>query len=264
MTLSDALQTRGEPDFSLVIPCYNEESVVSGTLKRLLDEFSRSGYRLEVVAVDNGSSDKTGEIIRNWALKTSSVIHHRVDVNEGYGKGVLCGLPLATAPWVGWIPADGQVDAVDVVRLYEVAVSSNGWVIAKVRRRFRLDGLVRKIVSTCYNLSFRVLWPTIKSIDINGTPKIVPRKAVPMMGLKSKGWFLDPEVMIKGHALGMSVIEFNVFGRLRGAGVSHIKPGNCWEFFSDLLVYRFGGAWRRELTREPSAEGKSAPVGIKN
>ena len=126
-----------------MIPCYNEEGVVSSTIKRLLDEFSRSGYRLEVIAVDNGSHDKTGEILRNWAVKTSSVIHHRVDVNEGYGKGVLCGLPLATAPWVGIIPADGQVDAVDVVRLYEVAASSNGWAKAAPGRSSR------HVTSTC-------------------------------------------------------------------------------------------------------------------
>jgi len=262
--ITETLDARSDPEFSLVIPCYNEEAVVSYTISKISDAFTKAGYRLEVIAVDNGSWDRTGEILRDWSARNPAVIHHRVELNEGYGNGVLAGLPLATAPWVGIIPADGQVDAEDVVRLYEVARSSNSWVIAKVRRCFRLDGMVRKVVSIGYNLAFRLMWPTVASIDINGSPKIIPREALAAMGLKSKGWFLDPEIMIKSHALGMRVIEFNVFARLRGAGVSHVKPGTCWEFFSNLVKYRFKGDWKRELVRERSTLAPSSPVSVKN
>ena len=259
--VSDALR---DPDFSLVVPCYNEEAVVSHTIGKLLDAFQRAGYRLELIVVDNGSADRTGEILRGWAARNSAVVHHRVERNEGYGNGVLSGLALASAPWVGSIPADGQVDAEDVVRLYEVVRQSNTWVLAKVRRRFRLDGMLRKIISTTYNLSFRILWPTIASIDINGSPKIMPREALPAMALKSKDWFLDPEIMIKAHALGMRILEFNVFARLRGAGVSHVKPGTCWEFFINLLKYRFTRKWKRELIRDRAVLSSPASLSVKS
>ena len=262
--ITETLDARSDPEFSLVIPCYNEEEIVSHTINRLLDVFKKAGYRLELIVVDNGSRDRTGEILRGWAARNPAVIHHRVEINEGYGNGVLTGLRLATAPWVGIIPADGQVDAEDVVRLYEVVQASNSWVIAKVRRRFRMDGLVRKVVSVGYNLAFRLMWPAIASIDINGLPKIMPREAMSAMGLKSKGWFLDPEIMIKSHALGMRVIEFNVFARMRGAGVSHVKPGTCGEFLMNLAKYRFGGKWKRELTRGHSRPVASTAVGVKN
>ena len=261
---SETLDARCDPEFSLVIPCFNEEAVVSHTIAKLFEAFTKAGYRLEVIAVDNGSWDRTGEILRGWAARTSAVVYKRVEKNEGYGNGVLSGMPLATAPWVGIIPADGQVDAEDVVRLYDVVQASNGWVIAKVRRRFRMDGLVRKVVSVVYNLAFRVMWPDIASIDINGSPKIVPRESLAAMRLQSKGWFLDPEIMIKAHALGMRVMEFNVFARLRGAGVSHVKPGTCWDFFSNLVKYRFSGQWKRELARDRSAMTASVPVSLKN
>jgi len=262
--ITEALEARHDPEFSLVIPCYNEEAIVSHTINRLLDVFRKAGYRLEVIGVDNGSADRTGEILRTWSARDPAVVHHRVERNEGYGNGVLAGMRLAAAPWVGIVPADGQVDAEDVVRLYEVARASNVWVIAKARRRFRLDGLLRKFVSAGYNLAFRLMWPTIASIDINGSPKILPREAMLAMGLRSKGWFLDPEIMIKSHALGMRVIEFNVFARLRGAGVSHVKPGTCWEFFLNLVKYRFGGKWKHELIRDRSKLAASTAVGAKN
>ena len=164
------------PNLSLVMPCYNEEDIVEYTINRLLEAFRRAGYQLELIAVDNGSQDRTGEIIRSLAAHNPNVVPHRVEINQGYGYGVLSGLPLGTAPWIGIIPADGQVDAEDVVRLYEAVASAQGWVLGKVRRRFRMDGFKRKVVSTGYNLLVLALWPRLGSLDVNGTPKILPAR----------------------------------------------------------------------------------------
>jgi len=241
---------KAQPEISFVVPCYNEEAIVGYTVTRLLNAFHRAGYRLELVVVDNGSSDRTGEIIKDLASKNSSVVHLRVEKNEGYGHGVLSGIALCTAPWIGIIPADGQVDAEDVVRLYEAVVASNGHVLAKVRRRFRMDGTWRKVVSAGYNLFVRLLWPRLGSIDINGLPKIIPRDSLAAMRLKSKGWLLDPEIMIKANYMGLRVMEFNVFGRLRGNGLSHVRVGTCWEFFRNLLIFRFSpemSQWKHDV-----------------
>jgi len=177
-------------------------------------------------------------------------VPYRVEVNQGYGYGILSGLPLGSAPWIGIIPADGQVDAEDVIRLYEAVASSRGWVLGKVRRRFRMDGLRRKLISTGYNLFVLALWPRLGSLDINGSPKIFPRQALQVMNLKSSGWFLDPEIVIKAHYMGMRLLEFNCFARLRGSGVSHVRTSTCWEFLRNLLHYRFSSElprWRQGL-----------------
>lgn len=233
------------------MPCYNEETVIGYTIPRLVNAFRTAGYLLELIAVDNGSTDRTGQIIQELQKGFPEVKHFRVDVNDGYGYGVLCGIPLCTAPWAGIIPADGQVDAEDVVRLYEAVVISDGNVLGKVRRRFRMDGLRRKVVSVIYNLFFRLLWPRMQSIDINGSPKILPRQAILAMELKSRDWLLDPEIMIKAHRMGMRILEFNVFARMRGSGVSHVRMGTVWTFFWFLLKFRFSGHWRREIDSLP-------------
>src|SRR6185295_8531675 len=110
------------------------------------------------------------------------------DPNEGYGNGVLHGIPVTTSEWVGIIPADGQVDAEDVVRLFETARATNG--------------PIRKIVSVSYNLFVLMLWPRLGSLDVNGSPKLLRRDILVAMRLTSKRWFLDPELMIKAHYLG--------------------------------------------------------------
>lgn len=227
------------PDLSMVMPCYNEEDILSYTLEKLVDAFDKSNHQLELIAVDNGSSDRTGEIIQEFTKKHASVIYHHVDVNIGYGKGVLEGIKIASAPWIGMIPADGQVDAEDVVRLYEAILSTDGNTLGKVRRRFRMDGVLRKLVSSAFNLFVRVLWPRIESIDINGSPKILPSKLIEVMELQSTNWLLDVELMIKAHYLDVHILELNVFARMRGNGLSNVRVGTCFEFFKHLLIMRF-------------------------
>ncbi|REJ78234.1 MAG: glycosyltransferase family 2 protein [Acidobacteria bacterium] len=251
------------PDVSFVVPCYNEEGMLGYTLPRLEAAFEKAGFVLELVAVDNGSVDKTGELIKELAKDHPSIVHHRVDVNEGYGNGVLQGIPRCTAPWIGIIPADGQVDAEDVVRLYETVITTDGNVVGKVRRRFRMDGLYRKVVSTSYNLFVRMLFPRLESIDINGSPKLLPAKILRAMDLRSKGWLLDPEIMIKAHYMGLRVLELNVFARMRGNGVSHVRAETCWEFLYYLIRFRFSKEWKKRFisAREQAAVTPPGPAG---
>ncbi len=250
------------PDLSLVVPAYNEEAIVASTLRNLLDAFERAGVRLELVVVDNGSKDRTGAIVAELAASRRQVRPIRVDVNRGYGYGVLQGVPHCTAPWIGFIPADGQVDAADVVSLYQAVLGSDGRVLAKVRRRFRLDGIKRKFVSVTYNLLVLALWPSLGSLDVNGTPKILHRDVLASLDLSSHGWLLDPELMIKAHYLGVRVLEFNVFSRMRSNGLSHVRPSTCWDFLRGLAELRFSSRlrrWRRETLARAASISPAAP-----
>ena len=246
----------------MIVPCYNEEQVLTPTLRQLIDAFAEDGIDLELVCVDNGSSDRTGEILQEFVLKGDPVKPTRVEVNIGYGNGVLHAIPLCRGKWIGIIPADGQVDAKDVVKLFNVLRETDGKVVGKVRRRFRLDGLKRKVISVAYNMFVFLLWPRLGSIDVNGSPKILPAEAMRKMDLQSKQWFLDPELMVKAQKLGLQVLEMNVFAQMRSGGTSHVRMGTCWEFFSKLLKLRFGGAigkWHRSvLAKEQNSTKPSA------
>ena len=229
------------------MPCYNEEEVIGYTVPHLKGAFDRAGYRLELVLVDNGSHDRTAELLKRYADADSTIVFHQVEQNQGYGWGVLSAIPVCRAPLIGIIPADGQVDADDVVHLYEAVKATKWSVIGKVRRRFRMDGFNRKIVSVSYNGLVRVFWPDLRSIDVNGSPKIIPRAALVNMGLTSKGWLLDPEIMVKGHHMGLGVLEFNVFARMRGGGTSQVRPSAVLDFLKTLTQARLTNKWRSEI-----------------
>ena len=140
------------------------------------------------------------------------------------------------------------------MRLFDALEVSGTHTLGKVRRRFRMDGPMRKLVSIAYNGFVFCLWPGLGSIDVNGTPKIVHRDVLERMQLQTKGWFFDPELMIKAHYMKLRVLEMNAFARMRGTGLSHVRASTCWEFFHELLRYRFTPYlrdWKRGL-RQPT------------
>jgi len=243
---------------SLAVPCYNEEDSIRNTATRLVQAFRDRGLVLELVLVDNGSSDRTGQIIDELVREGLPVTKEVVAVNQGYGYGVLRGLARCKAPFVGFICADGQVEAMDVAKLFEIAAKAKSPKLVKVRRRFRMDGFVRKIVSIGYNGFANVLFGGLGTIDINGNPKIFPRAYYERMNLQSRDWFLDAEVMIKARRLGLPVFEVNVLGQMREGGTSNVRGSTIWEFLVNLARARFGRIGPPPST-EPTAADR-APV----
>jgi len=227
-------------ELSLAMPCYNEAEALRSTATRLIRHFRDEGVRLELVMVDNGSTDRTGEIIDELVDEGLPVVKATVPVNKGYGNGVLTGLDACSAPWVGFVCADGQVSETEIVRLYKVACVG-GPKLAKVRRRFRMDGWNRKLISIAYNSLINLLFGGLGSIDINGNPKILPADAIQRMDLQSEDWFLDAEVMIKAKQLGLPVFEMNVLAQMREGGTSNVQASTCAEFLRNLWRARTRG-----------------------
>jgi glycosyltransferase involved in cell wall biosynthesis len=238
-------------ELSIVIPCYNEAENVPHVVPRLVRAFSQIECRYEIVTVDNGSRDATWDRLGDLAAKYPGLVRPvRVEQNIGFGNGVLTGIRHSTGTWIGTVAADGQVDAEDVVRLYEACSSTDGRVMGKVRRRYRMDGFPRKVISVAYNSFVRLLWPRLGSWDVNGQPRMIRADILRAMDLQSTNWLLDPEMLIKAYYLGLRVLEVNVFARMRGNGLSHVRMATCWEFFKYLVAFRFSDqlrGWRRRI-----------------
>ena len=232
------------PELSLVLPCYNEEELLRSTALELIEAFGRGGVNVELVLVNNGSTDGTGQIIDTLVAEGWPVVRQTVEVNRGYGYGVLRGLELCRGTLVGFVCADGQVQAQDVVKVYGIAARSKTPRLVKVRRRFRMDGLTRKVVSIAFNGLALLLFGPLGSIDLNGNPKILPREWLQRMNLQSEDWFLDAEVMIKAKRLGLPVSELNVLAQAREGGTSNVRANTCAEFLRNLARYRFGSVQR--------------------
>lgn len=233
------------PELSLVMPCFNEEECLHQTAGELLAAFAASNLALQLVLVDNGSRDGTGAVIDALIAAGQPVTKVVVEMNQGYGNGVLQGFRHCEAPLVGTVMADGQVAAEDIAGIFRIARAAALPTLCKVRRRFREDSWRRRLVSVIYNIGMQAAFGWLGSIDLNGSPKIMPRAAMRAMDLKSKDWFLDPEVMIKAKYLGLRVCERNVKGLMRQGGKSNVRYSTCLQFLKNIVRYRFGGELKR-------------------
>lgn len=225
------------PLVSIVLPFYNEEAAVARVISEVHAVLKRAGTSFEIIAVQNGSCDKTGEILEalEGQYKELHIVH--VPVNRGFGCGVMQGLFVCTGNIVGFMPGDGQIDpsvVPDILRRMEETQSE----IGKVRRVVRHDGWLRRFISRSYNLLMRFLFH-LPTDDVNGHPKIMTRRAYLVMHLCSQDSFLDAEILLKAQRLGMRVCAVNAEFRKREAGQSTVGLITCVEFLHNLIRARF-------------------------
>jgi polyisoprenyl-phosphate glycosyltransferase len=99
---------------SLVIPCYNESSNLPLLVKRCSEVFTDP--EVEVVLVNNGSTDNSAEVIARLLTNSKNIRSLHVYPNKGYGHGILCGLHAAKGDILAWTHADMQTDPADVLK----------------------------------------------------------------------------------------------------------------------------------------------------
>lgn len=230
-------------ELSLVMPCYNEEECLEFTVPPLVQTFEEAGIALEVILVDNGSTDRTAAIIDGLIARGLPIVKAAVPVNRGQGLGILTGMRLTRGRYVGHLCADGQVAPESVLLIYRALLAADRYTLAKARRRFRQDSWIRKIVSIGFNAIMLAVYPGMPSLDVNGYPKIMPAEVLRTMELISTDWFLEAEIMLKARYLRLMVLEIDVPGYLRKGGHSHVRARTVLEFLRNILIYRFGGPW---------------------
>jgi nucleoside-diphosphate-sugar epimerase len=222
------------PELSIVVPCYNEEGSLPLSIPPLVDLLAAQGVLFELVLVNNGSADGTGDVIDRFVREGMPVVRVDVALNQGYGFGILRGLEAARGRLLGYMCADGQVSPADVARVMRAALLSGGEALVKARRVSRGDGLIRWIQSRCFNLLCLILFRTLTT-DVNGTPKMMGRDAYERMNLRSRDWFIDAETVFRAKALGLSFVEVPVDFKPREAGRSRVNVGTILEFARNML-----------------------------
>lgn len=225
--------------FSLVIPAYNECANVESTVRGIVRVLRAGGPEFEVVAVENGSTDNTGEVLSALEKEIPELRVVRVFPNRGKGNGILAGLARASGDVLGFMDADNQVDPARVRDVYHTLVSES-LDFCKTVRIERRESLFRILQSAVYNFLFRILFGG-DNRDINSSPKIFTREFYERLDLTSRDWFLDPEIMIKGMRMGAKMGEVEIMWDSRKGGSSHVSLFTALEFVKNMILYRFFG-----------------------
>ena len=231
------------PELSIVILCYRSEEQIIGFSQNVKELAKKLTDSFEIVLVGNyieGSVDRTKEIVEQIAME-DPIFQSICKPKRGMmGWDMKEGLSFAKGDFICVIDGDGQFPIESIKHCYE-KIKTNNLGLVKTFRRKRNDGVYRKLISVFYNLVFAVLFPGVKSKDVNSKPKMFTRELLDSLVLTSDDWFIDAEIMINTHRLGIKYYEFPIeFYELHGR-VSFVKFSAIFEFIRNLIYYRFKG-----------------------
>ena len=190
-------------------PVYDEEASVEAVVREGLAKLPRFCDELEVVVVDDGSRDRTGEIADRLAREDPRVrvIHHRP--NRGYGGAIRSGLEAARLPYVFFTDGDLQFDLDDLERLMPLIGEAD--VVVGYRER-RADPPKRLFIAWVYNTLIRVLFAA-PFRDVDCAFKLFRRSVfdrVPLQRVRSNGAFFSPELLLVLRAARVRIAQVGV------------------------------------------------------
>jgi glycosyltransferase involved in cell wall biosynthesis len=208
------------PLLSFIMPAHNEQDVIESTVNSCLEVLESSGLTGEVVVADDGSRDRTREILDRIAGIRQNVRVTHLSVNSGYGVAMKSALALSRGKYVATIDSDGQFDPADAVELLRLA--EGGHMCVTGFRTKKKDTRFRVIGNYVFNLMVR-LFCGIDFKDSQCAIKVMEGDAFRSMQFESKGYTFPTEVVFKAHYCGYPVKEKAVSHFPRAGGESSLK-----------------------------------------
>ncbi len=153
-----AIADSSRPELSIVIPCFNEEHRLPPTLHRILDYLAQRGLAAEVVVVDDGSSDRTSEIVTRLGAPALRLL--RLPHNQGKGAAVRAGVLASTGARILISDADLSTPIEEIEKLEtrmaeaEIAIGSRATADSEITRRQRP---YRELMGKAFNRILRLV-----------------------------------------------------------------------------------------------------------
>jgi glycosyltransferase involved in cell wall biosynthesis len=220
---------------SIVVPVYNEE----GNIEEMIDKTVTALNDLnidagEIIAVDDGSKDSSGQILDGLERKYNGilqVIHH--GVNKGYADALKTGFKRARYPYIFYTDSDLQFN-LDEIRLL---LEKKDYDIVCGYRHKRADRWHRIIISGAYNKIISMIFG-LNLRDIDCAFKLFKRKIFDEIEIESKGFLVDLEILAKAKKKGFTTTEVPVSHYERKAGSSTVTMKNILETVKGVFWLR--------------------------
>jgi glycosyltransferase involved in cell wall biosynthesis len=221
---------------SLVLPCHNEAENLRWLLPHVAAVLPCFAERYEVVLVDDGSSDGSGEVARAIAAELGmelQVIRH--EAKSGYGLTVADGLRATRLEYSAFTDADGQFEVADLALLIPLLGSADlvgGW------RQERNDAAMRSVVSGVFNTLLRLLYG-LRVRDADCALKIMRTDFLRSIHIESRSALMNAELYIKAQRRGLRIAQVPVPHHPRQMGVrSGARPRAIARAIKELVLFR--------------------------
>ncbi|MCM8822286.1 MAG: glycosyltransferase family 2 protein [Candidatus Omnitrophica bacterium] len=190
---------------SILIPVYNEQDSIAIVVERVLS----LKLEKEVIVIDDGSTDATGEILDSIRSKEKKICVISQKPNRGKGSAIINGLSKATGDYVIIQDADLELDPSDIIKLTQ-AIDRNHSVVygsrfLEKRKISFLSFLANKFLTFLTNLLYRA-----KLTDMETCYKLCRKDILLELGLKSKRFEIEPEITCKILKKGYKIREVSI------------------------------------------------------
>lgn len=220
---------------SIVIPAYNEEDNIDWVTKDSIKTLPEYFKNFEIIIVDDGSKDKTGEIADKLARanKFVKVIHQQ---NGGYSRAMLTGIKAAKKKYVAYMPADGQFLVNDMRHCFDVMEKAD---LVLGYRGGRPDYTMKRILFSYGYLLLLLILFDIKYMDVGWVNiwRNAKLKKIKLSG--TGGIFILTEIVVKFKKRGYKIIEAPSYyhprklGEVKNAKLKVVKDTffNAWKLW---------------------------------
>jgi glycosyltransferase involved in cell wall biosynthesis len=216
---------------SILLPVYNEEA----NLERLLQRLLAIDVAKEVVAVDDCSKDRSGEILDRFAGKGVTVVCH--EVNQGKGAAVRTALAHATGDYVIIQDADNELDPNDIPRLLAPVWQGKAEVVYGARN-LRVQSWSNFLGNKMLTLVTNLLFGTRVS-DMETCYKLMPTSVMRALNLKSNSFDIEPEITAKLARTGHAIYEVPISYQPRREDKKMRPLRDGFRALRALFKYRF-------------------------
>lgn len=222
---------------SIVVPCYDEAENIPLILKRFSEVISRDD--IEVVLVDNGSTDNSPQIIKELLPNYLFARTIRVEVNQGYGFGIVQGLKACKGDFIGWTHADMQTDPADLLKALDIIEKKGNDKQLYVKGNRKGRPIFDQFFTSGMSL-FETLYMGVKLYDINAQPNVFSREFFDSWQYPPKDFALDLYVLYMAQKAKLAIERFDVVFPKRIHGESHWNNGSIrakWKFIKRTLDF---------------------------
>lgn len=231
------MEARKFPSLSVFFPAYNDAPSLAALVRNTFATLKRHVADYEVVVVDDGSRDGTGEVLEELCREFSPwlrVVTHAH--NRGYGGALRSGFAAAQKEFVFYTDGDGQYDVGELPRLLELAGPATGLVNGYKLERH--DPRHRVWIGSAYNFCARLLF-RIRIRDIDCDYRLIRRALLEKIHLTSTSGTICVELVRKLELSGCQVMEVGVhhyprlhgrsqFFRMRSLAVTLLQLVRLW------------------------------------
>lgn len=230
---------------SIVLPAYNEEENAASAVEQVSAVAQELGVDYEIILVNDGSADRTGEIGRELErhIPNFRLVEHYP--NRGYGGSLKAGFAAATKDLIAFTPADKQFDFSEITRLLERLDEAD---IVSGYRADRQDHFIRRFNAFGWNSVVRLLFGRLCR-DIDCGFKLFRREILDRVNIVSDGAMIDTEFLAGAKARGYRIVDVPVTHLPRVAGES-----TGANFRVIVKAFRDLVRFRQRLSRELRAE----------